>query len=145
MDQSVAKQSRIYASNQPDPVLHAALIVDKNNDFEMHYLKAVEHIRSVQDSHDLQNKVSKYFLALDSLKEAALVAKTDEQISQSLAQRDVLYDVLPQMIVENTQLQIRKPTTQINHASLLEHLDLAGKITDNREILRQVRSLENVL
>ncbi|MBF0351701.1 MAG: hypothetical protein HQM11_11760 [SAR324 cluster bacterium] len=145
-DQSVAQRSEFVEPGKAEITMHPAMVpATRGTKFDEHYLKAVELIRFIQGHHDLHLKIQTYLKALAELQQASLNATKDDQLSQALSQRDVLYEVLPQMIIENTQSKLRNPKSEINKDELLQHLEQAENITENREILRQVLSLKNIL
>lgn len=145
-DQSVAKRKEFVEQEFPDDGIHPALRpVSRDTEYDKFYLSAVDQIRRVQGSHSLSLKIGSYLEAVELLQKAALSAKTDQQISQALQQRDVLYEILPRMIVENAQLQLERTDNGFDQALLLEQLDEAEQITTNREYLNQLRMLRTAM
>lgn len=149
---TITDQSFVHRSDflDSDPVVagthHPALKpMSRDNPYEKHYLEAVELIHSVSGHHNLSKKIEIYFQAVDALHQAALNAENDTQVAQALEQRDVLYDTLPRMVVEDTQHQLRRPGSQFDRDHLLANLLRVENIAENREIIRQIASLKSAL
>ena len=141
-DQSVSQRQQFVEPHKVEAGIHPALIpISRGTEYEKTYLKAVEMIRSVQGNTELQLKITTYMNALEELQNASLAANNDAEIAQSLAQRDVIYEVLPQMIIENTKTRIKKPKDQINKDELRLQLQKAEQMVDNREMLEEIWTL----
>ncbi len=145
-DQSLVQRKEFVESPMLAAALHPALApMPRDTEFDKHYLTAVDQIRSVQGHHSLGLKISTYLAAVEHLRQAAIHAKTDGQVSQALEQRDVLYEVLPKMIMENTQQQLRRPGPEYDPNLLVSQLQRAEQITTNHEMLKQLRVLKNAV
>ncbi|MGK5090959.1 hypothetical protein WDW89_02955 [Deltaproteobacteria bacterium TL4] len=145
-DQSVAKRKDFVDPDQLQEVLQPSKVpMSRGTPFDLHYLKAVGLIRSVQGHHNLHTKVTTYLIALEELKQSALKAANDEEVSQAFAQRDVLYEILPQLIIENVQGKLRKRGKDFSASELNAQLEAAEKISENREFLKEIESLKNLL
>lgn len=144
-DQSVAKREEFSAPPKARAALHPILEPKLVTTFDKYYLKAVQVIRSVQGIHRLDLKIKAYLDALDLLEQAALNAKTDDQISQAFSQRDVLFEILPEMIVDHIQVQLKKTSQPIDRQILLNYLDRAESMVANPAILEKIISLKNIL
>lgn len=143
-DQSIVRRPDFIEAKQPEAGVHPALKpMERETEYDRFYLSAVDQIRRVQGHHSLSLKIASYLDAIELLKQAALNARTDQQISQALQQRDVLHEVLPKMIVENTQEQLQRPDQNYDIQLLLEQVNQAEGITTNREYLKQLRMLKN--
>ncbi|MBF0286674.1 MAG: hypothetical protein HQM14_02555 [SAR324 cluster bacterium] len=145
-DQSMVKRPDFVEISQAKTMMHPALEpMPKDTEYDKYYLAAVEKIRSVQGHHSLHLKIETYLAAVELLKKAAMNTKTDQQVAQALQQRDVLFDVLPKMVVENTQQQLHRTDRQFDRSMLLRHIEHAEHITTNREFLKQLRILRSSL
>lgn len=144
-DQSMVKRPEFIEAQRAEAELHPALReLPQETEYDKHYMTAVDQIRSVQGHHSLKLKIKTYLEAIETLKQAALNASNDRQIAQALQQRDVIYGVLPKMILENTQQELRR-SDQMDRRTLLEQIEKAQEITTNREFLKQLRLLRNSL
>lgn len=145
-DQSIARREKFVEPSKKIPDVHPAMVpLSRGTAFDNHYLKAVEQIREAQKHPNLNDKINIYLMAMDELHAAAMNTTTDSEIEQALNQRDVLFKILPQMIVENTQIKLRKRDQSFNKDELLGHLAHAEQMVEHRELLKQIQDLRNLL
>ena len=145
IDQSIVSRPDFIDAQRMEEEFHPALReLPQETDYDKYYLEAVDQILAVQGSPSLKLKVKSYLEAVETLKLAAVNAVNDQQVAQALQQRDVIYGVLPKMILENTEQQLLR-AEQIDRITLLQQLEKAEEITTNREFLKQLRALKNSL
>ena len=153
-DQSVAHRQQFMNNRVPiEGMETAALTLPKDSEFDAHYVQAVENIRSAQRQSSQHLKIETYLSALDHLHEDSLVANTDQELSQSLMQRDVLLKILPDLIIANAQRRILETAqweqsaeeTQATRATLMTQLRRAGEFAPLRQQRQKIDSLVNIL
>lgn len=145
IDQSIVSRPDFIESQRMEEEFHPALReLPQDTEYDRYYLQAVDQILEVQGSPSLKLKIKTYLKAVETLKMAALHAINDQQVAQALQQRDVIYGVLPKMILENTEEQLLR-SPEIDRITLLEQLEKAEEITINHEFLKQLRMLKSAL
>jgi hypothetical protein len=153
-DQTVTRRQQFMESRVPITGLQSAMFAyPEETEFEKHYLRAVEQIRSAQRQSNTHLKIDTYLSALASLHDAAINAQNDQEIAQALLQRDTLLQTLPDLIISNTQRKILESTKEQQDSSqmeetrrqLLSHLDRAAEFATQREQQQKIASLQNIL
>ena len=132
-------------------ITEALCIVGRPEIFEERVFKAVQLIRAAQRQDNKLLKVEAYLGALEALQNSSLKAETDDQLSQTLKQRDVLLKVLPDLVVNNCQMTILslqqsgQEVSQEKKEQLLRHLSFAQRYAAKEAQLQKIESLQNIL
>jgi predicted phosphoadenosine phosphosulfate sulfurtransferase len=153
-DQSLTQPPDLLVSRAVGELPRSVFTPDQQEtEFEKNYMEAVGLIREAQAQLNTDDRIETYFIALKTLKQAALSAEFDIQIAQALKQRDLLLRTMPKLIIRNVQMSILALNLESTDTKadpefskkLLKQLIHAERYATTREQQQKITTLRRIL